>query len=128
MPAIPPPRITTDLPTPTFAGQSPGRGDTIRPCGGGGAGGFVGAPGAADEDPQALSDVPMPIAIIVRSIAELPTARPIEVRKSRLAMLVFFEVIFLSNDRRPTHYKPGIAAEAAPTVPYRIIEAPSSCP
>jgi hypothetical protein len=34
------------------------------------------------------------MAIIVRSIAELPAARPIDAKKSRLAMLLFFEVIF----------------------------------
>jgi len=96
MPAMPPPRITTVLPAPTFDGQSPGRGEAIRPGGGGGAGGFIGAPGAADDDPQALSDVPIPIAAIVRSIAELPTARPMEVRNSRLARLVFFVGMILS--------------------------------
>ena len=85
--------MTTFFPMPTFDGQSPGRGESGRP--GGGGGGAGGNPGAAEEDPQALRVVPIPIAIIVRSIAELPTARPIEVRKSRLAMLVFFAVIFL---------------------------------
>ena len=64
--------------------------------GGEGAGGLLAAPGAADDDPQALSVVPMPIASIVRNIAELPTARPIDVRKARLAIVLFFAVIFLS--------------------------------
>lgn len=93
---MPPPRIATVLPAPTLAGQSPGRGEAIRPGGGGGAGGLIGAPGAADDDPQALNEEPMPIAAIVLSIAELPTARPIEVRNSRLARLAFFVVIILS--------------------------------
>ena len=106
--------MATDLPAPTFASQSPGLGEITCPGGGGGAGGLIGAPGAAEEDPQAFRVVPMPIATIVRSIAELPTARPIEVRKSRLAMLLFFEVILLSIDRRLTHYKSGIAASACP--------------
>jgi hypothetical protein len=72
--------MTTDLPTPTF-GQSPGRGD-CKP-GGGGGGGFDAVPGAADDDPQLASEVPMPIAAIVLNIAELPTARPTAVRNSR---------------------------------------------
>jgi hypothetical protein len=50
-------------------------------------------PGAADEEPQADNDVPMPIAAIVRNMAELPTARPIEVRKSRRAIRSWLEVI-----------------------------------
>ena len=97
MPAIPPPRMTTDLPLPTLGIQSPGRGETAPNGGGGdGAGGVGGVPGAAEDDPQAFNVVPIPIAIIVRSIAELPTARPIEVRKSRLAIELFFEVIVFS--------------------------------
>ena len=75
----------TLLPTPMFPGQSPGRGDIMRPGGGGGGIGFL---DSADEEPQALSVVPIPMAAIVRSIAEPPTARPTEARKSRLAMRV----------------------------------------
>ena len=92
MPAMPAPSTTTDLPLPTLAGQSPGRGDIIRPGGGGGGSGRA---GAADEEPQALKVVPMPIAVIVRSIAEPPTARPTEARKSRLAIRVGFDFIRL---------------------------------
>ncbi len=77
---MPPPRMTTDLPTPTF-GQSPGRGD-CKP-GGDGGGGFGAVAGAADDDPQLASEVPMPIAPIVLNIAELPTALPTAVRNSR---------------------------------------------
>ena len=106
MPAIPPPSIATDVPLPTLDNQSPGRGETIPSGGGGdGAGGLAGAPGAADDDPQAFNVVPIPIAAIVRNIAELPTARPIEVRKSRLAMVLFFVVIFSSAWCRLIHYR-----------------------
>jgi hypothetical protein len=52
----------------------------------GGGFGLPGIPGAADEEPQLASDVPMPIAAIVFNMAELPTARPIDVRKSRRAI------------------------------------------
>jgi hypothetical protein len=72
--------MTTDFPTPTF-GQSPGRGD-CKP-GGGGGGGFGAMPGAAEDEPQLASEVPMPIAAIVLNIAELPTALPTAVRNSR---------------------------------------------
>jgi len=65
---------------PTF-GQSPGRGD-CNP-GGGGGGGFGAVPGAAEDEPQLASEVPMPIAAIVLNIAELPTALPTAVRNSR---------------------------------------------
>lgn len=85
MPAIPAPRIATDLPTPTFAGQSPGRGDGTTGSGFGGGFGLPGPTGAAAEEPQLEIDVLTPIAAIVLNIAELPTARPIEVRNSRLA-------------------------------------------
>ena len=94
MPAMPAPSTTTDVPMPTFAGQSPGRGDIIRPGGGGGGAGLV---DAADEEPQALSVVPMPIATIVRSIAEPPTARPTETRKSRLAIRVGLDLISVAK-------------------------------
>jgi hypothetical protein len=100
---MPAPRIATVFPTPTFGVQSPGRGDAGRP--GGGAGGLVGAPAAADDDPQAPSVVPMPMAAIVRSTAELPTARPMEVRKSRRAMLAFLLGIFLSTVHWLNDYK-----------------------
>lgn len=95
MPAIPPPRITTDVPAPTFAGQSPGRGDGNEPGGGGGAGGAggAGAPGAADEEPQPARVEPIPMAAIVFSIAEPPTARPIDARKSRLAIRTLSELM-----------------------------------
>lgn len=62
-------------------------------------------PGAADDEPQAVSDVPMPIAAIVRSIAELPTARPIDVRKSRLAIPLFFVGISFPAVNRLADYK-----------------------
>jgi len=73
---MPPPRMTTDLPIPMLAGQSPGRGDRMRNIEGGGGGGLGAAPGAADDDPQLASEVPIPIAAIVLNIAELPTALP----------------------------------------------------
>jgi hypothetical protein len=65
----------------------------------------MGGPLAAEDDPQAFSVVPIPIAAIVLSIAELPTARPIEVRKSRLAMPLFFIAMFVPAIRPPTHYR-----------------------
>ena len=66
----------------------------MRPGGGGGGGGGAGGePAAAEDEPQLASDVPMPMASIVRSIAEPPTARPTEVKKSRLASRVRFEFI-----------------------------------
>ncbi len=73
MTAMPAPRIIKDLPIPALAGQSPGRGETIALGGGGGGWGF-GAPGAADEEPQLTATLLIPRAIIVRSIAVLPTA------------------------------------------------------
>ena len=54
--------------------------------GGGGDGGLGDEPGAAEDDPHALSEVPIPIAAIVRNIAELPTALPTAVRNSRRFM------------------------------------------
>ena len=74
----------TDFPAPTFAGQSPGRGDVIRGAGGGGGEG-AGA-GAPDEEPHADMDVAMPIAAMARNIAPPPTALPTEARNSRRAM------------------------------------------
>ena len=88
---MPAPSTTTDLPLPTLAGQSPGRGDINLPGGGGGGSGRA---GAADEEPQAFKVVAMPIAVIVRSIAEPPTARPMETRKSRLAIRVGFNLMW----------------------------------
>lgn len=88
---MPAPRITTELPAPLFAGQSPGRGDAV--LGGGGAGGS-GATGAADDDPHDETDVVMPIADIARSIAELPTVRPMAVKKSRRANFGSFSANF----------------------------------
>jgi len=90
--------MVTDRPLPTFAGQSPGRGEINADGGGGGgggAGGFVATPDAADDDPQLAVDAPRPIAIIVLSSAELPAARPIAVRNSRLAMRFLDAVICL---------------------------------
>lgn len=82
MPAIPAPRITTEVPTPTFAGQSPGRGDSKPlPDGGGGVAGGDGASDAEDE-PQPAT-LPIPIAAMTRNIAEAPALRPIPDRKSR---------------------------------------------
>lgn len=90
--------MATVLPTPTLAGQSPGRGDTNPPAGGGpgGGGGLppVG-PDWADEEPHAASELLIPMAAIVRNIAELPTAFPIEVRNSRRAMRFFSPVIII---------------------------------
>ena len=86
MPAMPAPRITTDLPLPTLAGQSSGRGELGRGGGGGeGAGGWVGFD-AADDEPQAATEVLIPRASIARSIAEPPAALPIEVRNSLRAI------------------------------------------
>lgn len=85
MPAIPPPRITTDLPAPTLGGQSPGRGDIILGGGGGFGAGGLGA-GAAEEEPQAATVDAIPIAAIARNIADPPTALPMAVRNSRRAM------------------------------------------
>jgi hypothetical protein len=87
---MPPPRIATVLPTPTFGGQSPGRGDKGLPGGGGGAGGTGGDELAADDEPQADSVLVMPIAAIALSIAEPPTARPIDSRNCRLAIGLSF--------------------------------------
>ncbi len=56
------------------------------PGGDGGSGGFGAAPGAADDEPQAASEVPIPIAAIVRNIAEPPTALPMAVKNSRRRM------------------------------------------
>jgi len=53
---------------------------------GGGAGGFGAIAGAAEDDPQLASDVPIPIAAIVLNIAEPPTALPMAVRNSRRRM------------------------------------------
>lgn len=65
--------MATVLPAPTSGGQSPGRGDCIRPGGGGGGGSTGGDDGAAEDEPQAESVVPIPIAAIALSIAEPPT-------------------------------------------------------
>ncbi|MDH3988723.1 MAG: hypothetical protein OEV34_06330, partial [Gammaproteobacteria bacterium] len=100
--------MTTDFPAPTLPGQSPGLGDGIPP-GCGGAGGAGGAPGAAEDDPQAARDVPIPIAAMVLSIAEPPTARPIDARKSRLAIRVVFKSIL------------PLYAEGQPLAPERQI-------
>lgn len=78
--------MTTVLPAPIFAGQSPGRGDCNCGGGGGGGGGFGAEAGAADEEPQAESVVPIPIAAMVLSIAELPTALPTAARNWRRFM------------------------------------------
>jgi hypothetical protein len=85
--------MVTERPLPTLAGQSPGRGEINAEGGGGGAGGLATTPGAADDDPQLVVAAPRPIAIIVLSIAELPAARPIAVRKSRLARRFLFTAI-----------------------------------
>ena len=88
--------MTTFLPAPTLAGQSPGRGDTGRPAGGGGGSGAGGGADWADDEPHADNEVLMPMAAIVRSIAELPTALPIDVRNSRRAIFDSLEVISLT--------------------------------
>ena len=86
--------MTTDLPMPTVLPQSPGRGDCMPGGGGDGAGGEgFGLLLLAEEDPQATATVLMPIAVMVRSIEALPTARPIEVRKSRRPILSLSELI-----------------------------------
>ena len=81
---MPAPRITTDLPLPTFGGQSSGRGESGRGAGGGGGGDVE--VDAADEEPQPAAVVLIPMASIARSMAELPTALPIAARNSRLAI------------------------------------------
>lgn len=95
---MPPPSMTTDLPTPALPGQSPGRGEGGLPVGGGGGGGGL-PPGAdcAEEEPHAASDVLMPIAAIVRNIPALPTALPIDVRNSRRAIFGSLLVIVVSD-------------------------------
>ena len=86
--------MTTDVPAPTLAGQSPGLGDGMPPGGGaGGGGGGGGDPGAADDDPQPATVLPIPIANMVRNMAEPPTARPTDARKSRLAIRGLPELI-----------------------------------
>lgn len=105
MPEIPPPSMTTVLPTPTLAGQSPGRGDFVPGGGGGAGGGGLGEePGAAEDEPQAESVVPIPIAAIVRSIAELPTALPTAVRNSRRLMSLRSDVILAPLDSAQPFY------------------------
>ena len=81
-----------------FAGQSPGRGDVNRGAGG------DGAPGAdaADEEPQAEIEVPIPIAAMARNIAEPPTALPMAARNSRRAIPPC-----LSDTRSPDRRIPG---------------------
>ena len=79
---MPAPRMTTDFQAPMSCGQSPGRGDADRGTGGDGVPGAE----AADEEPQAEIDVPMPIAAIARNIAEPPTALPMAARNSRRGM------------------------------------------
>lgn len=81
---MPAPRITTDFPAPILGGQSPGRGD-IEGCDGGGIVGRAGGD-AADDEPHAETAVPIPIASIVRNMAEPPTALPTAVRNSRRAI------------------------------------------
>lgn len=104
IPAIPPPKIVTVLPAPALPGQSPGRGDCKPPAGGGGGGGGGGPPppGAdcAEDDPHAASDVLIPIAAIVRNIAEPPTALPIAVRNSRRAIR-FSLLLMFSHHQLP---------------------------
>ena len=77
------------MPVPTFAGQSPGRGDGVAA----GVFGAPGNPGAADDEPQLANEVPIPIAAIVLNMAELPTARPTDVRNSRRAIRLLVEVM-----------------------------------
>lgn len=91
--------MTTDLPIPTFAGQSPGRGELLVGAGlGGGGFGLPVVPPAAEEELQLASEVLMPMAAIILNIAELPAALPIDVRKSRRAMRVRLEIIWSSPD------------------------------
>jgi hypothetical protein len=71
---------------PTLAGQSPGRGDCVRGGDGGDGGGVGAVGGAADDEPQLESEIPIPIAAIVLNIAELPTALPTALRNSRRLM------------------------------------------
>lgn len=101
---MPPPRIATVFPTPTFAGQSPGRGDVIIGAGGGGGGGAGGLTGAAEDEPQADSEDPMPSAVMARNIAEPPTDRPIALRNSRRPMFAF--VIIQASRDYDTYWPP----------------------
>lgn len=75
--------MTTDLPAPAFAGQSPGRGDGGADRGGGGDG----APEEALDEPHPGSVATRPIAAIVRSRAAPPATRPMPFRNSRRAIL-----------------------------------------
>ena len=84
--------MATVFPIPTLAGQSPGLGDMIGFGVGGGGVGLLDPP-AAEEEPQLVDAVAMPIATMVRSIAVLPTALPTEVRNSRRAILFLAKVI-----------------------------------
>ena len=74
----------------------------MTPGGGGGGDGTGLGTGAAEDEPQADRDVPMPSAAIARSIADPPTALPIEARNSRRAILGSFACIFLFDSRIQT--------------------------
>jgi hypothetical protein len=76
---MPAPRIATDFPTPTFGGQSSGRGDNMLDGGSGCGARFD----AAEDEPQPAIVAPIPIAAIARNMAEPPTALPIPARNSR---------------------------------------------
>jgi hypothetical protein len=101
--------MTTDLPVPMLAAQSPGRAE-VKPVGGGGGfgagGGGFPSPGAAEEEPQAATPVLMPRAAIARSMADPPTALPSDVRNSRRAIFVsgvrifLFRLTYRSSTRR----------------------------
>jgi hypothetical protein len=56
---------------------------------------------AADDEPHADKDELMPSAAIVRSIADPPTALPMEVRNSRRAIFCSFACIFLLDPPIP---------------------------
>ncbi|MEE3236846.1 MAG: hypothetical protein VX236_05985 [Pseudomonadota bacterium] len=87
------------MPAPTFADQSPGRGEGSPPGDGGEAGG--GGAGEASEDaeedaeeePHADSVVLIPKAAMICNMADPPTALPIDARKSRLAIRILFALI-----------------------------------
>lgn len=93
---MPAPRIRTRLPTPIFAGQSPGRGESGLAAGGGGR--LPDGGGAADDDPQLATVVDIPIASMDLSMTDPPTALPSPARNSRRAI---FDAMSLSPSGLP---------------------------
>lgn len=99
---MPAPSMTTDLPAPTFAGQSPGRGERVNAGGGVLPDGGDDAPPDADDDPQAARLPPRPMAAMVRSIADVPAARPMDARNSRRRTNPSFLVMLSPPNRMPS--------------------------